>query len=119
MAHLKHNHMLHPQILLYPLHALLALRVLERVLVLAIEPVHDVPLKVLEEVHLRLELVGVDGDRVRLAHEDGALAAGGDVVEVSAMKGRGISIDRFRIRRKEKKATPTLYQDSTQPSCYH
>lgn len=72
VAELEHNDMLHAEILLYPFHALLAANILERVCVLAIEPVHNIPLEMLEQVHFAFKLLGVNLNGVRLTHIDRA-----------------------------------------------
>ena len=84
MAQLEHDNMLHPQILLHPLHPLLPIHILKGILVLAVQPIHDIPLKVFQQVHLALQLVRVGVHRVGLAHEYRSVSPGGDVVEVSA-----------------------------------
>ena len=84
MAQLEHDNMLHPQILLHPLHPLLPTHILEGILVLAVQPIHDIPLKMFQQVHLALQLVRIGVHRVRLAHEYRSVSPGGDVVEVSA-----------------------------------
>ena len=68
VTELEHDDVLHPEILLHPFHALLAGDILERVLILAVEAVHDVSLEVLQQVYLALQLIGVDFNGVRLAH---------------------------------------------------
>ena len=84
MAQLEHDNMLHPQILLHPLHPLLPTHILKGILVLAVQPIHDISLKMFQQVHLALQLVRVGVDRVGLAHEYRSMSPGGDVVEVSA-----------------------------------
>lgn len=85
MAHLKHNNVLHPQILLHEIHPLRPIVILIRIHVLAVQPVHHVLLKMLQEVDLGLEtILGVVRQRVILAHVDGgAWAAVGDIVEMA------------------------------------
>lgn len=83
MAHLKHDQILHPQVLLDEVHPLRPLDILERVVVLAIQLVHDVPLEVFEEIYLVLHFLGVLGYSVGLADVNGPIPAGGDIVEVA------------------------------------
>jgi len=83
VAQLENDDILHPQVLLYPLHALLPCDVLERVVVFSVQPIHDILLKVLEEVHLTLQIFGIDLNSVGLAHVHRTLTAGSDIVEVT------------------------------------
>lgn len=83
MAHLKHDQILHPQVLLDEVHPLCPLDILERVVVLAIQLVHDVPLEVFQKIDLVLHLLGVLGYSVGLADVNGPIPAGRDIVEVA------------------------------------
>jgi hypothetical protein len=70
VTHLKYNNMFHPQILLYKVHPFRLLGVLECILVVAIQSVHDVPLKMLQQVDLSLEVFGILRNGMALADVD-------------------------------------------------
>lgn len=59
MRQLEHNHMFHPQILVHPLHALRPLHIPIDVIVVVEQPVHDIPLETLQEIHLTLQVLGI------------------------------------------------------------
>ena len=82
MTHLENNNMLHPQILLHPLHPLLPLRIHKRILILPIQPLHDVLLKVLEQIDLGLELFRVLGSGIRFPNVYRPTTTGGNIVEM-------------------------------------
>lgn len=83
MTHFEHDNMFHPQILLYEVHAFCPLGVFERIFIVAIKSVHDVPFEMLQQVDLGLEIVWVLSDGVVLPYIDCALSSGRDVVEVT------------------------------------
>jgi len=109
VAQFEDDDMLHPQILLDPIHALLSRDVFESVVVLAIESVHDVSLEVFQEVHLVLQFIRVGVDGVRLAHVDRPLSTSSNVIKMSKA---------FEYTKAEKKREqPTACQDSTPMWC--
>ena len=84
VTHLEYDNVLHPEILLHPLHTLCPPYIFEGVVILSIEPVHDIPLKVFQEVHLALQLIRVHLYCVGLAHIHRSLPARSDVIKVPA-----------------------------------
>ena len=72
VTHLKYNDMFHAKVLLNEIHPLRAVAILVGVVVVAIQPVHDVLLEMLQEVDLALQLLRVFRDRVVLANVHGA-----------------------------------------------
>jgi hypothetical protein len=81
MAHLEDNDMLHPEVFLYEDHALCALDVFKRVIVLAIKAIHDISLKVLEEIHLAFGFLRMVIYRVVLADVRRAMVPRGDEIK--------------------------------------
>lgn len=75
MTHLKHNYMLHPQILLDPIHTLCSSDIFKCVIILAIQPIHDIPFKMFQQVNLTLQFVRVTGHCMRLADVDSTMSA--------------------------------------------
>lgn len=86
MTQLEHNDMLHPEVLLHPLHALCPINVIKGVVVLAIQPVHDIAFEVFQKIHFALQLVGVLIDGVRLPDIYCSLPPRRDVVEMPNRK---------------------------------
>lgn len=83
MTHLEHNNVFHAQILLYEIHSLGTVVVLESVLVVAVQAVHDVALEMLEKVYLVFEVLRKFGHRKVLPNVDSSVASRGDVVKVT------------------------------------
>jgi hypothetical protein len=54
VTHLKYNNMFHPQILLYEVHPFRPFGVFERILIIAIESVHNISFEMLQQVDLGL-----------------------------------------------------------------
>lgn len=92
MAHLEDDQVLHPQVLLNEVHSLRPLHVLEGIVVLSIQFIHDIPLEVLEEIHLVLQFLRVLGYSVWLAEVNSPIPASRDVVEVATEAQKIISI---------------------------
>lgn len=69
---------------MHPLHAFRSLDVLEGKVVLSPEAIHDIPLKVLQEIHFALEFVRVELDCVRLPDIDRTMLPRSDVIKVPA-----------------------------------
>ncbi len=59
MTHLEDYNSFHAKVFLNKVHAFGALRILESICIIAVESIHDVPLKVLQEIHLGLEVFRV------------------------------------------------------------
>lgn len=70
IAQSEHDDVLHSQVLDYPLHAPRPICVLERPIVLAVQTIHDVPLKLFEQVYLVLQVFRMLRRRVRFANVD-------------------------------------------------
>ena len=83
MTHLEYDNMLHPKVLLYEIHALRSFMILVSVVVIAIQPIHDVTLKVFQQIHLALEVFRILRNRVVLAHIHRPLSSRGDIVKVA------------------------------------
>jgi hypothetical protein len=83
MTHLKHDNVFHTQILLYEIHSLGAVMVLESVLIVAVQAIHDVALKMLQKVDLILEVLGKLSHRIILPDVDSSVASRGDVIKVT------------------------------------
>lgn len=71
VAQLEHNDMLHANILLHKLHPVVERSISVRVVVVSVETVHDVLLKVLQQVYFALEVFWVVVHRVVLSNIDG------------------------------------------------
>lgn len=89
MRQLEHNHMLHPQILMHPLHTLRPLLILEDVIMLIKQFFHDVPLKTLQQVYLALHFFRVNIDSIRSPNISISLMTRSDIVKMP--KGEPIS----------------------------
>lgn len=70
MAHLEDHKILHTKVLLHPVHTLRTVDVLERVVVFPIKAIHDIPLEMLEQIDLALQLIRILVDSERLADKD-------------------------------------------------
>jgi hypothetical protein len=104
--------MLHPQILLHPLHPLLPLRIHVRIIVLPIQPLHDVLLKVLQQIDLGLELVRVLGGGVRLSDVYRPSTTGGNVVKVPRVREEWSAQRSFQQRRTNGEAGRRVESDT-------
>ena len=83
MAQFEHDDLLHSKVVLDPRHSLRFVGVLESVVVLAIEAVHDILLKVLQEVHFRLRFLRLFFDGEGFPHVDGPVSPRSDCVKVT------------------------------------
>ena len=83
MTHLKYNNMFHPQIFLYEVHAFRPLSVFEGILIVAIEPVHDISLKMLQQVHLGLEIIGILRHGIVLPNVNRPVSSRRNIVEMT------------------------------------
>jgi len=59
MRQLEDNDVLHAQVLVYPLHALGSCCVSVDVVMMVEQPIHDIPLEALQQIHLGLEFLRV------------------------------------------------------------
>jgi hypothetical protein len=85
MTHLEHDNVFHTQILLYEIHPLGAVMVLESVLIVAVQAVHNVAFKMLQKVDLILEVLGKLSHRIVLPDVDSSVTSRGDVVKVTGV----------------------------------
>jgi len=88
VTQLENNNSFHSQILLYPCHSLNLLLVLEYVVVLAKQVVHNILFEVLEKVDLVQQFIGVFLDGIRLSKIDIAALTSRDIVKVSKLNVR-------------------------------
>jgi hypothetical protein len=88
MTHLEDNDVFHAKILLDKVHAPRPIDVLKGVFIVAVQSVHDVPLKVFQQIHLILEILREFRDRVILPYIDLSVSSGRDKVKVALQKGQ-------------------------------
>lgn len=86
MAHLEDNNVLHAQVLLDEVHALGAVYVLESVVVITVQPIHDVPFEMFQEIDFALEVVRVFRYSMVLPNINGTLTARRDVIKVAIFR---------------------------------
>ena len=76
MTHLEDNDVFHAEVLLDKVHALRPINVLKRVFIIAVQSIHDVPLKVFQQIYLVLEILRELRDRVILPDIDLSMSSG-------------------------------------------
>ena len=113
MTHLKYNNMFHPQIFLYEVHAFRPLSVFEGILIVAIEPVHDVSLKMFQQVHLGFEVIRILRHGIVLPNIDRPVSSRRDIIEMTT-KQKYLDDEVVNIRKDER----TFCPGRARASCY-
>lgn len=82
MTQLKYNDLLHAKIFLDEVHASRTLSVLEYIRIFAVQAIHHVLLKVLEEIDFVLELFRRVSELIALTHERASSFSGRNIIDM-------------------------------------